>query len=185
MAEFLTTLGRRHQIADRIEELKNLAMDANAQHERYRMDGCFDSSHSVVVVDPRLSAIYKGAAGLVGIDGPREELVNWLLDPQKKLKVVFIVGSGGLGKTTLAKQVYDKIEGQFDCTTFVSASQRPDVESLLGGVLLNLGMREFSRTLELCDIIDRLREHLKHKRYVYFGTLAHMLACTRSHNYVI
>jgi signal recognition particle GTPase len=123
-------------------------------------------------VDPRISAIYKEAVGLVGIDGPREELVSCLTDPQKKLKVVFIVGSGGLGKTTLAKQVYDKIEGQFDCTTFVSASsQRPDVESLLSDVLLNLGMREFSQTLELHDIIDRLREHLKHKRYVFFSTL--------------
>jgi disease resistance protein RPM1 len=87
---------------------------------------------------------------------------------QVELKVLSIVGSAGSGKTTLAMQVYDEIESQFDCTTFVSASRRPDVESLLGGLLINLGMREFSRTLELHEIIHDLREYLKDKRYVFF-----------------
>jgi Holliday junction resolvasome RuvABC ATP-dependent DNA helicase subunit len=80
-----------------------------------------------VAIDPRISEIYVCAADLVGIDGPREELVNLLIDTKKKLKVVSIVGFGGLGKTTLAKQVYDEIGGRFDCTAFVPVSQRPDI----------------------------------------------------------
>jgi putative protein kinase ArgK-like GTPase of G3E family len=67
-------------------------------------------------------AIYKETAGLVGIDAPREELVSLLMDSEKTVKVVSIVGFGGLGKTTLAKQVYDQIRGQFDYKAFLSVS---------------------------------------------------------------
>uniref|UniRef100_A0ACD6AR65 Uncharacterized protein n=1 Tax=Avena sativa TaxID=4498 RepID=A0ACD6AR65_AVESA len=165
MAKRLRRLGRRHQIANRIEELKVLAVEANARRERYKIDDCVNTSTCGVVVDPRISAIYKEAAGLVGIDGPREELVSLLLDSQQKLKVVSIVGFGGLGKTTLAKQVYDKIGGQFNCKAFVSVSQRPDLKSLLIGLQHKLGMGESFHAHEVQDIIDHLREYLEHKRY--------------------
>lgn len=111
MVQRLRRLGRRHKIAKRIEELKVLAVEENARRERYKVDDCINSSRGIVVVDPRMSAIYKDVACLVGIDGPKEELISWLTDSQKKLKVVSIAGFGGLGETTLAKQVYNEIGG--------------------------------------------------------------------------
>ncbi|CAM0947977.1 unnamed protein product [Alopecurus aequalis] len=165
MAKRLRRLGRRHQIASQIEELKVLAVEANARRERYQIDGCIDSSPSVVVVDPRVSALYQEAAGLVGIDGPRGELVSLLMDSQNKVKVVSIVGFGGLGKTTLAKQVYDEVGGQFDCKAFVSVSQRPDMKSLLIALQRKLGMGDSSDAHEVQEMIDHLREYLAHKRY--------------------
>ncbi|XP_048548473.1 disease resistance protein RGA5-like [Triticum urartu] len=166
MAQRLRRLGRRHQIANRIEELKVLAVEANARCKRYNIDACINLSPGPVVMDPRIPALYKEAAGLVGIDGPREELVTLLMDSQKKLKVVSIVGFGGLGKTTLAKQVYDEIGGQFDRKAFSSVSQRPDVKSLLIGLQLKLETGNSSHAYELQDIIDSLREGLKDKRYL-------------------
>ncbi|XP_044418745.1 disease resistance protein RGA5 [Triticum aestivum] len=165
-AQRLKTLRERHRIAEQMEELKALALEANERRMRYKIDNCVDSSSGVVPVDPPISAIYKEAAGLVGIDGPREELVSWLIDTEKQLKVVSVVGFGGLGKTTLAKQVYNKIGGQFERKAFVSVSQRPDMTSLLCGLQLKLGMEESSHIREVQDIIDRLREHLTHKRYL-------------------
>ncbi|XBH60074.1 hypothetical protein VPH35_114718 [Triticum aestivum] len=168
MAQRLRRLGKgkRHQIANRIDELKVLAMEANARRKRYNIDASINSSPGPVVVDPRIPALYEEAAGLVGIDGPREELVSLLMDSEKKLKVVSIVGFGGLGKTTLAKQVYDEIGRQFTPKAFFPVSQRPDVKSLLSGLQLKLGMANSSHASELQDIIDSLREHLKHKRYL-------------------
>uniref|UniRef100_A0ACD5TCR3 Uncharacterized protein n=1 Tax=Avena sativa TaxID=4498 RepID=A0ACD5TCR3_AVESA len=165
-ARRLKALRERHRIGHRMEELKVLALEANERRMRYKIDECVDSCSGVVPVDPRISAIYKEAVGLVGIDGPREELVSRLVDTEKKLKVISIVGFGGLGKTTLAKQVYNKIGGQFDRKAFVSVSQRPDMTSFLCGLQLKLGMEESSRVCEVQDIIDRLREHLMHKRYL-------------------
>jgi disease resistance protein RPM1 len=67
----------------------------------------------------------------VGIDTPRDELVELLLDQGQELKVASIVGFGGLGKTTLANEVCRKIKGQFACHAFVSVSLKPDIPRLL------------------------------------------------------
>jgi hypothetical protein len=45
----------------------------------------------------------------------------------QKLRVVSILGLGGLGKTTHANQVYGKLGESFGCKAFVSVSQRPDM----------------------------------------------------------
>uniref|UniRef100_A0A452XFK3 Rx N-terminal domain-containing protein n=1 Tax=Aegilops tauschii subsp. strangulata TaxID=200361 RepID=A0A452XFK3_AEGTS len=126
-AKRLKTLRKRHRIADRMEELKALALQANERRMRYKIDDRINSTTHVIPVDPHLSAIYKDVAGLVGIDGPKKELISWLKNTQEKLKVVAVVGFGGLGKTTLAKQVYDEIGEEFSCKAFVSVSQRPDM----------------------------------------------------------
>ena len=141
-------------------------------NQRYKIDDCINPTTGIVPVDPRMSAIYKDAAGLVGIDGPKKDLLCWLTDTHENLKVVSIVGFGGLGKTTLAKQVYDEIGGQFSCKAFVSVSQRPDMTRLLRGLQLKLGMEESSPNWEVQDIIGLLKEHLTHNRYslssIYF-----------------
>uniref|UniRef100_A0ACD5TCU2 Uncharacterized protein n=1 Tax=Avena sativa TaxID=4498 RepID=A0ACD5TCU2_AVESA len=161
-------LGARHHIAQHMEDLKALALEANERRMRYRIDDRTNPSSGIVLVDPRISAIYKEAAGLVGIDGPKKEIVNWLTNNEKKLKVVSIVGFGGLGKTTLAKQVYDKMRGKFTCQAFVSVSQRPDMISLLSGLQLKLGVgkEESSRACETQDIIGNIRKRLTRRRYL-------------------
>nr|AVR54609.1 PM21 [Dasypyrum villosum] len=166
-AKRLKRLRKRHRIADRMEELKVLALEANERRMRYKIDDCANSTNRVVPIDTRMLAIYKQATGLVGIDGPKKELVSWLTDTQEKLKVVAIVGFGGLGKTTLAKQVYDTIGGQFSCKIFLSVSQRPDMSSLLRGLQSEFKMREeLTHAHEMQHIIGRLREYLTHKRYL-------------------
>ncbi|VAH23551.1 unnamed protein product [Triticum turgidum subsp. durum] len=164
-ARRLKMLGQLHRIADRMEELKALALDANERRLRYKFEDRKPDS-SFVAIDPRMTAIYVEAAGLVGIDGPTEELVNLLSDTQEKLKVVSIVGFGGLGKTTLAKKVYDEIKGEFECTSFVSVSQRPNMTGLLHRIQLKLGMNQSSRVYEVQDIIEELKEYLTDKRYL-------------------
>uniref|UniRef100_A0A8R7QSR9 Disease resistance protein RPM1 n=2 Tax=Triticum urartu TaxID=4572 RepID=A0A8R7QSR9_TRIUA len=164
MSRRLKTLRVRHRIAGQIEELKARAVEANERRIRYKIDDCNTSCGSVDI-DPRISVMYKDAAGLVGTDGPKKEIVSLLTVTEKKLKVVSIVGFGGLGKTTLANQVYDDLEGQFDCKAFIPVSQKPDMPRLLNKLRLKLGINESSGICEVQDIIDQLREHLANKRY--------------------
>ncbi|KAI5020794.1 hypothetical protein ZWY2020_045682 [Hordeum vulgare] len=163
-ARRIKELRQRLRIAHRMEELKTLAIEANDRRQRYKIDEWKPAS-GPVPVDPRLKAVYKEVDTLVGIDGPREEVATRLLDTHKKLKVVSIFGFGGLGKTTLAKQVYDKISSQFDCKAFFSVSQRPDMTELLNNLQLKLKMKDpdSSRTRKVDDIIEEIREHLKKK----------------------
>ena len=94
-------------------------------------------------IDPRMEALYKESAELVGFHGKTEELIKLLeVEGEKmskmKLKTVSILGFGGLGKTTLAKAVYDKIKGGFDCTVFVSVGQNPDIRKVFMDIHFNL-----------------------------------------------
>uniref|UniRef100_A0A0D9X5D1 AAA+ ATPase domain-containing protein n=1 Tax=Leersia perrieri TaxID=77586 RepID=A0A0D9X5D1_9ORYZ len=164
----LKTLRVRHQIAKQIDELKARVVEANERRKRYELiDSCSKSSASVsVAVDPRITALYQNADNLVGLDGPTEKLVQMLTDAELQLMVVSIVGFGGLGKTTLAKLVYDKIGEQFHCKAFVSVSQRPDIARLLSTIESKLNIHDSSQACEVQDIIDRLRDYLKHKRYL-------------------
>ncbi|XP_044952719.1 disease resistance protein RGA5-like [Hordeum vulgare subsp. vulgare] len=164
MSRRLKTLRVHHRIAGQIEDLKALAVEANERRIRYKIDNCNTSCGSVDI-DPRISVIYKDVAGLVGTDGPKKEVLSLLTVTEKKLKVVSIVGFGGLGKTTLANQVYDDLEGQFDCKAFIPVSQKPDMPRLLNSLRLKLGINELSGICEVQDIIGQLREHLANKRY--------------------
>ncbi|CAO2206154.1 unnamed protein product [Urochloa humidicola] len=143
----LKKLRAHHQLANQIQELK---------------------TH--VAVDPRITTLYTESSRLVGIDGPQEEVINLLTKqvddaPVQELRVVSIVGFGGLGKTTLANQVYGKLGESFACKAFVSVSQRPDMMVLLKSLVTQI-LGPGVDTCELNVLIDNLRKYLQRKRYL-------------------
>ncbi|KAF0918878.1 hypothetical protein E2562_026713 [Oryza meyeriana var. granulata] len=96
-------LGARHDIGEQIQDLKTRIDEASQRRDRYKLDAAISTS-SMETIDPRLPALYAEASSLVGIDGPTDELIKLVDDGEQSLKVVSIVGFGGLGKTTLANQ---------------------------------------------------------------------------------
>jgi disease resistance protein RPM1 len=97
-------------------------------------------------------------------------------DGGQQKRVVSIAGFGGLGKTTLAKAVYDKIKAQFDCTAFVSVSRNPDTQKLLKDMLYELDESRFddihSKMLDERFLIAKLIECLKNRRYVHASAIS-------------
>ncbi|TVU23958.1 hypothetical protein EJB05_26349, partial [Eragrostis curvula] len=126
-------------------------------------------NHVTATVDPRLFGQYKMAAELVGVDEARDELIKILIDGDEVFiqqgMIVSIVGFGGLGKTTLANAVYEKISAQFECRAFASVSQTPDMRKLLKHILYNFGKNINDETLDEGQLINELREFLHEKRY--------------------
>ncbi|KAI5005328.1 hypothetical protein ZWY2020_032571 [Hordeum vulgare] len=163
--ERLKKLRVRHQIANMIHRIEARVSEVHDRRTRYKIDE-YTPSPGIVAVDPRLIAIYAEAAGLVGIDAPRDELVKMLMFEGKELRVASIVGFAGLGKTTLANEVYRKLQGQFDCHAFVSVSQKPDMPNLLSNLLLKLAGQHSSQMGKLDDTITGIREYLSDKRYL-------------------
>uniref|UniRef100_A0A0A9CUD0 Uncharacterized protein n=1 Tax=Arundo donax TaxID=35708 RepID=A0A0A9CUD0_ARUDO len=164
VSHFLKTLRARLGAAKQIKELKTRLKEINERCKRYKF-GDWVSKSSSVAVDRRLPALYNEAANLVGIEGPREDVIKLLTDMDQQLQVLSIVGFGGLGKTTLAMEVYNKIIRQFNINTFVSVSQRPNITRLLHVIQSKLGIGVSSPTFDVKDIIDSIRVYLQNKRY--------------------
>ncbi|CAO2189582.1 unnamed protein product [Urochloa humidicola] len=163
----LKRLKARHEIANQIEQLKAAVMEASERHKRYKYVGVPSNSSGV---DPRLSAFYGEIDELVGIDGPMKHIIRWLTTENKassaQLKVLSIVGCGGLGKTTLANQVYKNVKGQYSCGAFVSVSQNPYVKKILRDISKEVGILNNISDYDEKQLIDELRKHLREKRYL-------------------
>jgi len=164
------------RISSEMQQIKTRVMEVSHRRKRYKIDVSASRS-KYVPVDPRLHALYADVDGLEGIDGPRNQLVKWLLDEDQRLRVVSIVGIGGLGKTTLANEVYKRIGETFDCQAFVSVSQRPDMTRILTNMFSQLGQQPPSQPSEVQNLINVLREHLQDKRYKFMFLKCFMQSC--------
>ncbi|KAG2563558.1 hypothetical protein PVAP13_8KG188902 [Panicum virgatum] len=139
-------------------------MEVCQRRERYKIRGVAAQPVSTTF-DPRLVTQYAEATELVGVEETRDELIKILMggDEVSKVedKIVSIVGFGGLGKTTLADAVYEKIRSQFDCSAFVSVSQNPHMEKLFQDMFYQLAKRNNARI----NVIYEIREFLQSKRH--------------------
>ncbi|VAI62969.1 unnamed protein product [Triticum turgidum subsp. durum] len=170
----LKTLGSHRGIANQINNLKIRLKEVKELKTSYKLDDIPSSPLEHSVVDPRLSALFVEEAHLVGIDGPRDNIVNWMLESEnsstKHRKVLSIVGFGGLGKTTLAREVYRKIQGHFHCHALVSVSQKPTVKKIMKDLISQVPCKkDFTEGIDTWDekkYIEKLRELLHDKRYL-------------------
>uniref|UniRef100_K4A0R2 AAA+ ATPase domain-containing protein n=1 Tax=Setaria italica TaxID=4555 RepID=K4A0R2_SETIT len=146
------------QIAHQITELKARVIEESDRHKRYKLDGLIGSSSDASrnKVDLRICALWEETKNLVGLDGPRDEIIRL---------TVSIVGCAGLGKTTLANQVYQKIQGHFECKAFVSVSQNPNIKDILMKICSQVGATPSMADDELL-LVNKLRERLQYKRYI-------------------
>lgn len=165
-------------IAGEIQKLKILVTEHSDRAKRYRALGpspphYLAASPQPVRLDPRATALFQEARDPVGIDGPREEIIQLLQVEENQHKVVSIYGTAGQGKTTLAMEVYRKITQTqaFDCRAFVSVSQTLDMKNLLRDILSQIvSKNEFdqlqSENWETLQIeIRKMRGYLIGKRY--------------------
>uniref|UniRef100_J3N7E9 NB-ARC domain-containing protein n=1 Tax=Oryza brachyantha TaxID=4533 RepID=J3N7E9_ORYBR len=149
-----------HQAKLRVRDVRELSYDIEDNIDKLMVHIHHESSPKV-----------EDASELVGIDAPTEELIKWLKDEEDEspdqLKVVSIVGFGGLGKTTLANQVYNSLGANFECRAFVPISRTPDITKILGSILSQITMKEDAIVTagDQHEVISKIRDFLKYKRY--------------------
>lgn len=196
VAQHLKRLQVSHGITQKIKELKARVMEESERHKRYNLivfhnseaDQCSTACRSRVKIDPRLSALYVETEKLVGIDGPRNKIISWLMEKQgdisEQLRTMSIVGCGGMGKTTLAHQVYLETKAQFECSAFVTVSQNPNMKLILMKTLSDIGAMSGSVIEDEQHLINKLRGYLQDKRLVgcLFRILKLICCFTKSTN---
>nr|XP_009765788.1 PREDICTED: putative late blight resistance protein homolog R1B-12 isoform X2 [Nicotiana sylvestris] len=106
---------------------------------------------------------------MIGFEIETEMLMEKLVTGPRQLDVISIFGMPGLGKTTLAKRLYDheSISNRFDIRLWCCSSQSYDKKSLLFELLNHICKLDTS-TKEKSDdeLAEKLYKHLKGKRYL-------------------
>jgi hypothetical protein len=151
-----------------IARFRTLVWEASQRHERYQLGGCIPVSSNAFTHQPWISTPCHGLAPnyLVGIDDSKMKLIQLLTnEAEHELKVVPIVGPAGVGKTTLAKELYRDFGRHYECRAFVRVSRKPDMIKLFRGLLSQVQRHEqHSDVCTVQDLIDILKDHLQDKR---------------------
>ncbi|KAG5603427.1 hypothetical protein H5410_034797 [Solanum commersonii] len=111
-----------------------------------------------------ITSIYDG---VVGFEKDAEIIMMKLIRGTKEREVITIYGMPGLGKTTLARKVYNNpsIVNHFDVKAWCAVSQTYNRRTLLTGIFKQ-ATNDDSKIKEDDDIADMLRKSLIGKRYL-------------------
>ncbi|CAM0878794.1 unnamed protein product [Alopecurus aequalis] len=160
-----------NQICDVIRDIKNKVQDMVDEGNKYNSEFKIvaDYETAKATTDLRISA--EDEKDLIGIKVPRDEIIRLFEEdgadlPKQSLKILSIIGMGGLGKSALAKAVYDKMQAKYRPRAFVTVGQNADVKIVLKNILTEC--RKDAENMEHLDVpqlINQLQDLLKYKRY--------------------
>ncbi|KAM0855311.1 hypothetical protein ACQ4PT_049879 [Festuca glaucescens] len=165
----------RRRIGNEIHDLKKQIIEVGERNQRYKTREAFSNTKNAInkingTVDPRALAVFEDASKLFGIDEPKAEIVKLLTEgvsTKNQPKLVSIVGSGGMGKTTLANQVYQYLKGNFGCRAFLSVSRNPDMMVILRTIFSEVTGKDYATTEagSIEQLIRKIKVFLADKRY--------------------
>ncbi|XP_019186788.1 PREDICTED: disease resistance protein RPM1-like [Ipomoea nil] len=176
----ISKLRARLAIASKVQSLKSRVSNISERHQRYRFkfnvpdQGSSLTPANSFATDCRGDALLLEECELVGIDGRKRQVIGWLLEVGSGLKVVSIVGMGGLGKSTLAKKVYDDatVRKHFHSHAWITVSESFKIEDVLKDLVQQLfdevkkSLPEGLNTMNAIRLKEVAKEFLLGRRYI-------------------
>ncbi|XP_052199496.1 toMV resistance protein Tm-2(2)-like [Diospyros lotus] len=114
------------------------------------------------VWDLRRTFPHTEEVNVVGMDEHIEELAAEVSDQDSEHRVFSITGMAGIGKTTLARKVYNSVRQSFNCSAWICVSQKPNLHQLLHDIARQVGLTEECEH----NLVVNLSQLLSQKRYV-------------------
>lgn len=108
---------------------------------------------------------------LVGVEENRRKLTGWLYSNEPQSTVITVSGMGGLGKTTLVRNVYDREKVNFPNHAWVVVSQTYNVEDLLRQLLTKVADKEQSppenmHKMDAYQLTEKIKEKLEDRKFL-------------------
>ncbi|EMS68138.1 Formin-like protein 6 [Triticum urartu] len=151
----LATISKKiinHEIVSYIEDAQIKVQEVRDRHRTYRCKSSLESTSTRKV-------------GPVGIPGAVDDIAKQL----SRGDLVSIVGLGGMGKTTLARAVYNKMKkkGGFDCYAFVCIGPRADMKKFLTDIFDEFHIEIHVHAPDQDQLISQLQNFLADKRFLF------------------
>ena len=175
---FIKALKPRHEIASEILSIKQSLSEIKGRGHGYGLrpldQGSSSRTTDLQTIDPRLQSLFLEKDELVGIESVSTDLVAKLVEGASTRLIISLVGDGGIGKTTLAKKVYEDevVKRHFESARAWITVSRPYNPTKV----LKQMKKEFCKSRE-CTVgeldptdrlIDCVKTALQTKRYVIF-----------------
>lgn len=161
------------QIVERLKEIERDLWHISEMKDRWihtstellgrgNLDGDY---HCALPYSPQCG-YFINSDDMIGFGNYKMLLINWLAQKDSSTSVMVILGMGGIGKTTLASNVYETEKSRYDCSAWIATSQVYNICSLLRTTIRHCfkNTKEIPPNVDIMDqhsLIVELREFLK------------------------
>ncbi|KAL3533785.1 hypothetical protein ACH5RR_007306 [Cinchona calisaya] len=162
----------RCRMAYRIKEIRERLDSLAADKDKFRLvvkvvvNGSTDLQ---INMDPTYSFIWP--SDVIGRNREKDEMVHLLMQNcsiEENFSVISVLGIGGLGKTTLAKLLYndERISKHFKLRFWVSVSQDFDPRKLAYAIVSLATGNHCDKLVSFDQVLDRLEDSLRENRFL-------------------
>ncbi|XP_056171783.1 putative disease resistance protein RGA3 [Syzygium oleosum] len=158
----------RAKISHRIKEIRETLSKISIEKDQFNLNVRSADSGVAPLRSREMTYSFINKLDVIGRDVDKQKIIEILMRPNdKNLSVIPIVGIGGLGKTTLAKLVYndDGVKEQFELRLWVCVPEDFDLKKTIDGIIKDATGQSLSN-LDIQQSQTFLRNTIKDKKFL-------------------